>query len=278
MNQVVIANFYQFVTLPNYQELKDPLLEFCNANELKGTILLAYEGVNCTVSGSREAVDRLYVYLRDTLNIENYLLKENFAEFHPFLRMKVRLKNEIVAMGTPGIDVDHYRGEYITPANWDEFIARDDVILVDTRNNYEVSLGSFDGAIDPDTITFREFPAWVDEHLSDKEKKIAMFCTGGVRCEKASTYMKLAGFEHVYHLQGGILQYLEDTKNQGGKWHGNCFVFDDRIAVDDCLAHADVGICRKCSKPVTSDDLKYLAGAKIDECADCNPEEVVAFK
>ena len=269
MDQVIITTFYHFINFPQFEAMKEPLLAFCKEQELKGTILLAREGINSTISGSREAIDNLYVHLREELGIQNLVYKESFNEEKPFQRMKVNLKKEIVALGIPDLDVENLKGEYISPKDWDNFISQDDVLVVDTRNKYETLLGSFENAIDPRTDNFKQFPQWVKENLSeaDKNKKIAMFCTGGVRCEKSTAYMKSQGFKNVYHLEGGILKYFEDTSAKA--WHGSCFVFDDRVALDKKLmADKDIN-CKICDKHMDTDDVRRSSLAEQMTCIKC---------
>jgi UPF0176 protein len=276
MNHTVITAFYHFINFPDYQNIKEPLLKFCTEQGLKGTILLASEGINSTISGTREAIDNLYVYLRDVLKINNLVYKESCDKVQPFHKMKVSLKKEIVALGVDNLDVENLKGEYIRPENWDNFIADKDVMVIDTRNKYETLLGTFENAIDPRTATFRQFPKWVEENLShlDKKKKIAMFCTGGVRCEKSTAYLKALGFENVYHLEGGILQYFEDTEAKA--WHGSCFVFDTRVALDKNL-EADRNIhCQKCNKAMNTDDVRIAALLEKMHCLDCLEDRALA--
>ncbi|MCT4635918.1 MAG: rhodanese-related sulfurtransferase [Rickettsiales bacterium] len=265
---IVITAFYHFFNFPNFENMKDPLLSFCNNQGLKGTILLAKEGINSTISGSREGINNLYKYLKEEIGINNLVYKESFNEGFPFEKMKVRLKKEIVALGVEDLDVDNLKGEYIKPQEWDEFIAKEDVLVIDTRNKYETLLGSFDRAVDPKTDTFRQFPRWVKENLSDvdKNKKIAMFCTGGIRCEKSTAYMKSQGFNNVYHLEGGILKYFEDTEAKA--WHGSCFVFDERVSLDKKL-DADHPHCIKCDKDMDTDDIRRSAMADQMTCIKC---------
>jgi UPF0176 protein len=255
----VIAAFYQFRLIENYMQIKPQLLAFCKQQGLKGTLLIAREGINSTISGSRAAIDALFVYLREEWGITGLIIKESFAEFQPFERMKVRLKKEIVAMGVPDLDVDRFSGTYVAPKDWDALISDPDVIVVDTRNDYEVMIGTFDTALNPSTKRFREFPEWADTHLTDKSKKIAMFCTGGIRCEKSTSYLKAQGFENVYHLQGGILHYFEDTQNRSGKWKGGCFIFDERAVLDENLQ--PVSVLNNFEGPVTTDSIKEMAGS-----------------
>ena len=230
--QIVISTFYKFIDLPDYLTMKEALLSFCNQYHLKGTVLLADEGINSTISGNREDIDLLYRYLAQDYGIKLTNIKESFLDRRPFDKMKVRLKKEIVTMGVSGLNAKD-AGHYIKPEQWDNFIAREDVVLIDTRNKYEVSLGSFKGAIDPLTNHFRDFPRWFEQNQQRfKGKKIAMCCTGGVRCEKSTAYIKSKGIKEVYHLDGGILSYLEKLGDKTTSWYGDCFVFDDRIAVD----------------------------------------------
>jgi UPF0176 protein len=232
MDIVVIA-FYKFVSLPDYEQLRIPLREFCNAHHIKGTVLLAGEGINGTVAGRREDIDILLAHLRSDARFSDLEPKESYYDAIPFEKMKVRLKREIVGLGVPQIDPLRKVGTYIPPQRWNEIISDPEVILIDTRNNFEVELGSFKGAVDPKTKAFREFPKFVEMNLDPaKHKKIAMYCTGGIRCEKATSYMLDKGFQEVYHLQGGILKYLEEIPKEESLFEGECFVFDDRITLN----------------------------------------------
>jgi UPF0176 protein len=229
----VIAAFYHFTELPDYESLQNPLKEFCNAHQLKGTILLAKEGINSTIAGSRDAIDAVLAYLREDPRLQNLEHKESYCQGVPFQRMKVRLKKEIVTLGVPDIDPRYRVGTYVEPKDWNELIADPDVIVIDTRNIYEVEFGTFKGAINPNLETFGEFPQYVQEQLNpEKHQKVAMFCTGGIRCEKASAYMLSQGFSEVYHLKGGILKYIEEVPAEESVWEGECFVFDDRVSID----------------------------------------------
>ena len=273
---VVIAAFYHFASLPDYEAMRQPLLRFCNRHKLKGTILLAAEGVNSTISGSREAIDALLAHLRSDPRLAGLEHKESFHDNQPFMRMKVRLKKEIVRLGMDELDIDN-RGIYVDPKEWDALISDPEVVLVDTRNDYEVHVGTFEGAVDPQTKNFRDLPEWVAKNLNpDKHKKVAMFCTGGIRCEKSTALMKHMGFDEVYHLKGGILQYFEDTKNANGKWKGDCFVFDDRVAVNDKLEASGAVICPSCNVPVTTDELKLGQCDYGIKCAACCEKEKTA--
>jgi UPF0176 protein len=228
----VVAAFYHFTDLPDYEDLRNPLKEFCDAHQLKGTILLAKEGINSTIAGSREAIDALLSLLRSDPRLQQLEHKESYCQGIPFQRMKVRLKKEIVTLGVPNIDPKYRVGTYVDPKDWNNLIANPEVIVIDTRNNYEVEFGTFKGAINPNLETFGEFPNYVQEQLDpNKHQKVAMFCTGGIRCEKASAYMLSQGFSEVYHLKGGILKYIEEVPQEESVWEGECFVFDDRVSI-----------------------------------------------
>lgn len=229
---IVVSTFYKFTPLPNYEEVQTRLLQFCLSNNLLGTILLAKEGINATIAGDRQGINNFYIGLENEFGIKLTNIKESFTESMPFDKMKVRLKSEIVRIGIPEIDGND-AGHYVSPDKWDEFIAREDVILIDTRNKYEIGCGTFKGAVNPETHYFREFPKWFDDNIDKfKEKKVAMFCTGGVRCEKSTAFAKARGIKDVYHLDGGILNYFEKVGRNSKTWEGDCFVFDERIAVD----------------------------------------------
>ncbi len=269
-NKFVVTSFYHFQNLSDYEALKLPILEYCTSLNLKGTILLAKEGINATVSGNREAMDDLYSYLCSKINIKIQNFKESFAAFQPFLKMKVRLKKEIVALGVEDLDTPNLVGQYIKATDWSEFIKSQDVVVIDTRNKYEIRLGSFKEAINPNTKTFREFPEWVKKNKDKLEgKKIAMFCTGGVRCEKSTALMKKEGYNDVYHLEGGIIKYLEDTKNESQAWYGDCFVFDDRVAVNESLKACEDLLCEECNIKLSTDDIRETAKIKKVICQDC---------
>lgn len=239
-DKIAVLSFYSFTHIPEPEMLLPKILLVGKRKYVKGTILLAQEGFNGSLSGTKEACNLVIDELSKLSGAKEVSIKINYCDQHPFQKLKIKLKNEIVALGYGAIDVDNLKGEYIDPESWDEFISRDDVILVDTRNDYEVEIGTFEGAVNPHTETFKEFPDWVEANKKLFEgKKIAMCCTGGIRCEKSTAFMKLLGYKDVYHLKGGILQYLEDTNNKNGKWKGECFVFDDRRAVDQALDPAE---------------------------------------
>ena len=270
VSEIVVAALYKFASLTDYKAMQAPLLALCNQHGLKGTLLLANEGINGTVAGSREGVDALMEYLRSDARLSDIEHKESYADEMPFYRMKVRLKKEIVTLGVPGIDPNNKVGTYVAPEQWNSLISDPDVVVVDTRNAYEYEIGTFKGALDPHTETFREFPEFVSKHLDpSKHKKVAMFCTGGIRCEKASSYMLEQGFEEVYHLQGGILKYLEKVPAEESLWEGECFVFDQRVAVKQGLELGKYDLCHACRHPVSPTDKllpEYEEGVSCPHC------------
>lgn len=251
----LVAAFYKFVPLPDYRALRTPLRQRCEDLGLLGTILLAEEGINGTVAGPEKGVRRLFERLREDPRFEDLHYKESWCRKPPFYRMKVRLKKEIVSLGVEGIDPAARVGEYVSPDRWNELISREDVRLIDTRNEYEIHLGRFENAENPRTRSFREFPGWVEENLdARRDRSIAMYCTGGIRCEKATAYLLEKGFENVYHLDGGILNYLQTVDREDSKWEGECFVFDNRVTVDHDLAEGDYEVCPACRMPLTEED------------------------
>ena len=270
MSGIVVAALYKFASLPDYKSMQAPLLALCNKSGIKGTLLLAQEGINGTVAGSREGIDALMQYLQADDRLADIDHKESHAETVPFYRMKVRLKKEIVTLGVPGIDPNKKVGTYVPPEKWNSLISDPDVVVVDTRNAYEYEIGTFKGALDPHTETFGEFPEFVHKHLDPaKHKKVAMFCTGGIRCEKASAYMLEQGFEEVYHLQGGILKYLEKVPTEESLWEGECFVFDQRVAVKQGLVLGEYELCHACRHPVSPEDKlspEYQEGVSCAYC------------
>ncbi len=252
----VIAAFYKFVSLDDYQNRRQPLLNLCQQYNIKGTILLAAEGINGTIAGTRSSIDTILAALRSDPCFAELEHKESTATKAPFDRLKVRLKREIVTFGIPTVNPSNLVGTYVKPQDWNELIANPDVLVIDTRNQYEVEIGSFAGSIDPHTDSFTEFPEYVAAHLDPQQhKQIAMFCTGGIRCEKASSYLLSQGFEHVYHLQGGILKYLEEIPASESQWQGECFVFDDRVAVTHGLEPGTHQLCWGCGNPISPADL-----------------------
>lgn len=272
MSQIVVCAMYKFVTLDNYQELKAPLLHFMESHSIRGTLLLAQEGINGTVAGSRDDINALLNYLRDDNRLAEISYKESFTNDMPFLRTRVKLKKEIVTMGIEGIDPKQVVGTYVKPKDWNVLISDPDVLLVDTRNDYEVQVGTFKNAINPVTDSFREFPDYVKQHFDPKKhKKVAMYCTGGIRCEKSTAYMKEQGFEEVYHLEGGILKYLEDVPEEETLWQGECYVFDERITVNHQLEKGSYDQCNACRLPITEEDKQskhYVHGVSCPHCFD----------
>lgn len=274
---VVVCALYKFALLEDYQALRQPLLDTLQANAVHGTLLLAREGINGTVAGSREGIDALKAWLASDERFEGIDYKESFVDIQPFKRTKVKLKKEIVTMGVDGIDPKRIVGTYVEPQDWNELISAPDVVLVDTRNQYEVEIGTFQNAVNPATDTFREFPEYVRRNLDPaRHKKVAMFCTGGIRCEKSTAYLKEQGFEEVYHLKGGILKYLEEVPEAQSLWRGECFVFDDRVTVNHRLERGGYDQCHACRRPITEDDKtrpEYQQGVSCHQCIDTLSEE-----
>ncbi|HEY9614725.1 rhodanese-related sulfurtransferase, partial [Allocoleopsis sp.] len=276
----VVATFYKFVKLPDFAEKRDTLLSHCEAQGIKGTILLAAEGINGTIAGSRQAIDSVLSFLRSDPRLIDLEHKESPADSPPFDRLKVRLKKEIVTLGLPEIDPSDRVGTYVSPQEWNALISDPEVTLIDTRNDYEVSIGTFQGAQNPKTASFRQFPNYVRTHLDPtKHKKVAMFCTGGIRCEKATSLMMAQGFQEVYHLQGGILKYLEEVPPEESLWQGECFVFDQRVAVEHGLEAGTHEMCRSCGHPIAEDDKvspHYQEGISCPYCFERLTEEKLA--
>jgi len=280
---VVVCALYKFVRLENFTQLRQPLLTTMEEHDIKGTLLLAEEGINGTVAGSRESIDALLKWLSQQPGLDNIVHKESFDEQMPFYRTKVKLKKEIVTMGVEGIDPNEVVGTYVKPKDWNALISDPDVMLIDTRNDYEIQIGTFKHAINPNTETFREFPKYVEDHLDKgKHKKVAMFCTGGIRCEKSTAYLKEQGFEEVYHLEGGILKYLEDVPKDETLWQGDCFVFDNRVAVNHDLEAGIYDQCHACRMPITEQEKQnehYVKGVSCLHCYDKHtPEQIERFK
>jgi UPF0176 protein len=270
MNNYIVCALYKFVTLNDFKEMREPLCQFMQQRQIKGTILLACEGINGTVSGARNAIDELLAYFNADARLNPISCKESLHEEQPFYRTKVKLKKEIVTMGVEGIDPRRTAGSYVKPKDWNDLISEPDVTLVDTRNDYEIEIGTFKYAVNPKTDTFRDFPAYVAKELDPaKHKKVAMFCTGGIRCEKSTAYLKEQGFEEVYHLEGGILQYLEDVPKEKSLWEGDCFVFDNRVAVNHDLQKSEYDQCYGCRLPITAEDKlsdKFESGVSCPKC------------
>ena len=268
----VVCALYKFVTLPNFESLRQPLLNVMEQNEVRGTLLIAAEGINGTVSAKRAGIDALLAWLDEQPNLDNIVSKESYDDECPFYRTKVKLKKEIVTMGVDGVDPLKVVGSYVKPKDWNALISDPEVILIDTRNDYEIEIGTFQHAVDPNTKTFREFPKWAEENLDPaKHKKVAMFCTGGIRCEKSTAYMKEQGFEEVYHLEGGILKYLEEVPKEETMWQGECFVFDNRVSVNHDLQKGEYDQCHACRMPITEEEKQsehYIQGVSCVHCVD----------
>ncbi|WP_418357059.1 MULTISPECIES: oxygen-dependent tRNA uridine(34) hydroxylase TrhO [Shewanella] len=275
--QVVVCALYKFVALPHFESIRQPLLAVMEQNEVKGTLLLAQEGINGTVASSQQGIDNLLSWLDQQPGLDNIVTKLSFDDEMPFYRTKVKLKKEIVTMGVEGIDPRKVVGTYVKPKDWNALISDPDVVLVDTRNDYEVKIGTFKNAVNPVTETFREFPEYVKQNLDPaKHKKVAMFCTGGIRCEKSTAYLKEQGFEEVYHLEGGILKYLEEVDQEQSMWEGECFVFDNRVAVNHSLEKGQYDQCNACRMPITEAEKQteaYVQGVSCPHCIDKIPAE-----
>lgn len=271
-HSIVVAALYKFVSLPDFADIKAPLLAVCNQHDIKGTLLLAAEGINGTVAGSREGIDTMLQWLKSDARLTDLAHKESYSSELPFLRMKVKLKKEIVTIGIPEVSPTKVVGTYVKPQDWNALIDDPDVVMIDTRNEYEFAVGTFDDALNPHTETFREFPDYVRQNLDPKKnKKVAMFCTGGIRCEKASSFMLEEGFEEVFHLEGGILKYLEEVPPEQQKWQGECFVFDERVTVDNQLNQGKYDMCHACRMPITAEDQQrpeFEAGVSCHHCID----------
>jgi UPF0176 protein len=281
----VVAALYKFVSLDDIDGLRQILQQLCDNNQILGTILLAEEGINGTIAAPRDGMTRFLNWLEADGRFDELSLKFSFSPDQPFLRMKVRPKREIVTMGCPEVNPAKRTGTYVDPKDWNGLIADPDVLLVDTRNSYETAIGMFAGAVDPMTTNFREFPDWAhslaNQPADRRPKKVAMYCTGGIRCEKASALMQDMGFDEVYHLKGGILKYLEDVPAANSQWQGECFVFDGRVAVDHDLQPGSYDMCHACRMPLSADDLAhpdFENGISCPHCkADLDPDRAARF-
>jgi len=265
-----ICALYKFTRLDDFEEIQLPLRSFLDSLSVKGTLLLAREGINGTISGTKVSLEKVLDYLQSDPRFLDLEFKFSYSKKIPFKRLKVKLKKEIVTMGLTEIDPTHSAGTYVKPKDWNELINDPDVVLIDTRNNYEYEIGSFKGAINPNTETFREFPSFTKNTLEQyRDKKIAMFCTGGIRCEKSTAYLKSEGFKNVFHLQGGILKYLEEVNEDESLWEGECFVFDDRVAVKHNLEQGQYDQCHACRFPITEEDTMHPHYEKGASCPRC---------
>lgn len=269
---VTVAALYRFARFEDPAALKAPLAKLCCSRGVKGTLLLAPEGINGTIAGAPEAIAEVLAHVRALPGCADLEPKLSTAEDMPFGRMKVRLKREIVTMGEPGVDPAGAVGRYVAPAEWNALVRAPDVVVIDTRNDYEVAIGSFEGAVDPGTASFREFPAWWARNAGRfAGKRVAMFCTGGIRCEKATSWLVGQGVEEVHHLEGGILRYLEEVPEGESLWRGECFVFDGRVSVGHGLAPGRHGLCHACRRPVAPEDAQhpdFEDGVSCPRCAE----------
>ncbi len=269
---ITVAALYRFVRLDDYQSLQRPLANLMRAQDVRGTLLLAAEGINGTIAGPEIGIQSVLEHLSADPRLKPLEVKFSFCSTPPFKRARVRLKKEIVTLGVEGIDPNDSVGTYVDPENWNELISQPDVVVIDTRNDYEVAIGAFERAINPMTNSFREFPEFVDRHLDPaKHPRVAMYCTGGIRCEKSTALLKQKGFHEVYHLRGGILKYLEQIPESESKWSGECFVFDERVSVKHGLAVGDKVLCFGCGWPVSREDQShsdYRRGVHCPRCVD----------
>jgi UPF0176 protein len=274
-----IAALYHFTRFSDLAGLKVPLLHLCEQHQIKGTLLLAHEGINGTIAGSRDGIDAVVAHLRSLPGCDDLEWKEARSESPPFGKMKVRLKREIVTMGEPDVDPRARVGHYVEPGDWNDLIGQADVAVIDTRNDYEVAIGTFEGAIDPRTQSFGDFPAWWQKNKARfHNKKIAMFCTGGIRCEKSTNYLLAQGVEDVFHLKGGILKYLEEIPAEKSTWTGECFVFDNRVSVGHGLAEGPHLLCHGCRRPIVPEDKQRPEYEEGVSCHHCRYETTDADK
>ncbi len=272
-----IAALYHFTQFPKPSALRPALIEVCSANAVKGTLLLAQEGINGTIAGPRAGIDAVLAHIRALPGCADLEWKEATSNDAPFGKMKVRLKKEIVTMGQPDVDPRASVGHYVEPQEWNDLIRSEDVVVIDTRNDYEVEIGTFEGAIDPKTESFREFPKWWEENKDRfHNKRVAMFCTGGIRCEKSTNYLLGQGVDDVYHLKGGILRYLEEVPEKDSTWEGECFVFDNRVSVGHGLVEGPHKLCHGCRRPILPEDVKrpeYEPGVSCHRCINETSEQ-----
>lgn len=274
----IIAALYKFVKLDDFAALKPRLLAEMQRLEVKGSLLLAAEGINGTITGARAQLDEFLAFLKSDPRLSDLTHKESYAYKEPFHRAKVNLKREIVTMGIPEVDPTQEVGTYVAPREWNQLIEDPGTLLIDTRNDYEYRIGTFRGAVNPKTETFREFPQWLEDNKDELESKprVAMFCTGGIRCEKATSYLKSQGFDEIYHLEGGILKYLEEVDERESLWDGECFVFDERVSVGHQLVPGEYDLCHGCRSPITEAEKQseyYEPGVCCGHCFDQLTEE-----
>ncbi len=275
---ITVAALYQFAPFDDPAALREPLLNACRAHGIKGTLLLAGEGINGTIAGSEAGIGAVLAHIRGLPGCDGLEVKFASAAEMPFHRMKVRLKKEIVTLGVSGIDPSRDVGRYVEAGEWNALISDPATILIDTRNDYEVKIGTFKGALDPKTKSFSEFPKWFRAHRAEfgNKPKVAMFCTGGIRCEKSTAFLRKEGIEYVAHLKGGILKYLETVKPEASLWEGECFVFDERVSVGHGLDQGEHSLCRACRmplSPVERESTDYVEGVQCPHCAALRTDE-----
>jgi len=287
MPSFLTVALYKFVELPDYAALQAPLLACCEAHAVKGTLLLAAEGINGTIAGPESSVRAVLAWLRSDVRLAALEHKESWTDVRPFYRMKVRLKKEIVTMGVPDVHPALMAGQYVKPAHWNALLADPDVVLVDTRNDYEVEIGTFEAAINPNTHSFTELPGWVEREMLEggklaevggKKPRVAMFCTGGIRCEKSTALLRSKGFDEVYHLEGGILKYLETVPQNQSRWQGECFLFDERVSVGHGLTPGTLTLCRSCRNPVNDEAKKSPLFELGVSCPQCHADTTATQK
>jgi len=287
MPSFLTVALYKFVELPDYAALQAPLLACCEAHAVKGTLLLAAEGINGTIAGPESSVRAVLAWLHSDVRLAALAHKESWTDVRPFYRMKVRLKKEIVSMGVPDVHPALMAGQYVKPAHWNALLADPDVVLVDTRNDYEVEIGTFEAAINPNTHSFTELPGWVEREMLEggklaevggKKPRVAMFCTGGIRCEKSTALLRSKGFDEVYHLEGGILKYLETVPQNQSRWQGECFLFDERVSVGHGLTPGTLTLCRSCRNPVNDEAKKSLLFELGVSCPQCHADTTATQK
>ncbi len=271
MHKIFVYTFYRFLKIENKKKLKKIIDAFLSDKFIRGTVILADEGINASVSSDKESLDELVFFIKKTINIRKLEIKINNSENIPFNRMKVRLKKEIVTLGKGDFNIAKLHREKIHPKNWDDIIKNKDTVLLDVRNKFEIKIGSFKNAVNPNTESFRDFPKFVDKLKKKKNTKIAMYCTGGIRCEKASAYMKAKGFKNILQLKGGIIEYLKYNSDNKKKslWNGECFVFDNRVAINKKLTEGKYIQCFGCRRPITKKDtlsVKYIKGVSCEYC------------
>ncbi len=277
LDRLLVVAFYKFVKLDGLASLQREIESWCHSNDVFGIVLLASEGINSTIAGPREGVLRVLEMIRQDARFSDIQWKESFAAEQPFRKLRVRLKKEIVTMGVSDIDPNELVGTYVKPADWNALISDPDVIVIDARNHYETEIGTFKGALEPGIDSFSELPSWLEKKIDiDGKPQVAMFCTGGIRCEKSTAFLKQAGVKDVYHLEGGILKYLEEVPQDESLWEGECFVFDQRVAVGHGLDTADYELCRACRFPLSASDKQsefFQEGVSCLRCYDQTSRE-----